>query len=275
MRFLAIMFSLLLASCGGSSDNAAAKPIPANDKLNGFWNGQINQSGEMRMLVYNGEVFARYEGQGYYGSFTFSDSNERVTFALKSAPFSLNDSAGQQFATPAVYQSVTMSGQLFQAAATVQMWGSVSAQDNGEFALTQDNSWRAGGDLLNRASTWQTEGYRLVIGNKATFEGNSLGTSSNKGCFFNGRLLSVGTGMYLVNLDKRDKCSYFNQVAIGFAALNADGELEFYLRNGGQLLFMAFAPTAAEAPPEGDTDAGDGDGDAGGGGDASDGAGTP
>lgn len=256
MRFLAIMFSLLLASCGGSSGNDAAKPIPANDKLNGFWNGQINQSGDMRMLVYNGEVFARYGDQGYYGSFTFSDSNYVVVFTLKSAPFSLNDTLGNQFATSAVFRNFVFDGNYSEDTSGAHILGDISGSDYGSFTLTRDDSWRVGSSLLGRRSTWQAEGYSLVINNKSTFKGVQQVSANEQPCNFSGNLSEAEAGLYSVILTNRTSCTHFNRSAIGFAALNADGELEFYLRNGGQLLFMTFAPTEVETPLDPDGDAG-------------------
>ena len=90
---------------------------------------------------------------------------------------------------------------------------------------------------------WTTAKYQLRIDREGGF---IILDTSDSGCVSNGRisLLDNTNSLMVLNIS-RDKCEEFNGNASGYAAINLDGELEFYSKLGNSLLFMTFAaPTS-------------------------------
>ncbi len=255
MRALFFVFTLLLVGCLAEDKK---DPPPALNQLNGFWNGQFDQAGNLRVLLYEGEVFMRDASMGYYGSLTYSAADQRAALRLTSYMLSLNDTDAQQYATSGAGQTVTMNGLFYTGAALPQLVGDYHASTDGSFILTQDGTWANPSAFSYLAGQWHAQGLDLRINGesqgKAEFKAISAqvagSTAAQAGCTFSGdlRLIDVKHPLYRVSLKERKGCTEFNQVAEGFAAINASGALEFYLRSGANLLFMNFQPGAEPVP---------------------------
>ncbi|MEN9465993.1 MAG: hypothetical protein RL217_2174 [Pseudomonadota bacterium] len=255
MRALFFVLTLFLAGCLAEDKK---DPPPALNQLNGFWNGQFDQAGSLRVLLYEGEVFMRDASMGYYGSLTYSAADQRAALRLTSYTLGLNDTDAQQYATTGAGQAVAMNGLFYTGAALPQLVGDYQASVNGSFILTQDGTWANPSAFSYVAGQWHAQGLDLRINaenqNKVEFKAISAqvagSTAAQAGCTFSGdlRLIDVKHPLYRVSLKERKGCADFNQVAEGFAAINAAGLLEFYLRSGSSLLFMIFQPGAEPAP---------------------------
>lgn len=256
MRTLSVLLSLLLLS--GCLAEDKKDPPPASSQLNGFWNGQFDQAGSLRMLIYEGEVFARDANSSYYGSLSYSAANQRAALRLSSYALELNDADAKQYASTGAGLSVQLNGLFYTGATLPQLIGDYQAASSGSFILTQDGTWSNPSALSYLAGPWYTQGLDLRINGeaegKAEFKAISAqiagAPAPQAGCTFSGELWLIDAlhPLYRVKLTERKACSHINVAAEGFAARNAEGALEFYLRSGSSLLFMSFQQGAAPEP---------------------------
>lgn len=247
MRALPIAFSLCLASCVAVDDNM---PIEASyDRaiaLNGFWDGQFDQSGKLRFLVYEGKLYGTDGSRGYVGSVSYITSERSVGMVFDSYPLTWSNNSAKHYASggsPAAHYEV--SGLLVeQTSSTGTIAGDYRVGNNaGSLVLNADGSWDNGSSLWNAVGTWKSGNYNLYV---SQLDGkNSFVGTGPSGCSFRGELFLLNSTYPLMkaNLYERSNCTGFDITATvsGFAAVNQAGGLEMYLINGSSLLIMNFS----------------------------------
>lgn len=263
MRYLWLVVCVLLIACG--SDDKASEP--KSYALNGFWNGQLDQGEDMRMLVYNGEVFARDAQQGYYGNLTYNDYDLEAKITLNAKLFTTADETSNEFISASTGPFYRLTGLYYQVETMPKLIGDYSSAVNGSFKFENDGTWKSSSSLTSLSGKWQSNDAELYIQpntNKSRYEFRKITPATDiNGCTYNGEiiLLNSSNSLYQVNLKERKNCLGFNRAGQGYAAINAEGDLEFYLRSGGSLLFMTFQPAigGGSVSPTPDPTPGDGD----------------
>ncbi len=268
MRYLWLVVCVLLVACG--SDDKASEP--KSYALNGFWDGKLDQGEDIRMLVYNGEVFARDALQGYYGTLTYNDYDLEAKITLNAKLFTTTDETSNEFISASAGPFYTLTGLYYQVEAMPKLIGDYSSTVNGSFGFENDGTWKSSSSLTSLSGKWQSNDAELYIQpntNKSRYEFRKITPATDiNGCTYSGEivLLNSTNSLYQVNLKERKNCLGFNRSGQGYAALNATGELEFYLQSGGSLLFMTFQPatgggsatTAPDPTPDEGEEAADG-----------------
>jgi hypothetical protein len=220
--------------------------------LNGFWNGGLDQTETMRLLIYNGDVYGLDADQAFFGTLE-SPSLEEVDFALTAFPFSYEDASNNEFVADGNTTSYTINGLL---ATRTTVVGDYET-DGGEFGsitIVNDGTFSNNSSLSSLTGKWTTTDLEMNITSRGRFHGVNNGT--NKDCSFEGQfsLLNVGDALLALTINRRN-CDDFNGDATGFAAINADGNLEIYSKMGSSLLFMTLnAPTSTGGNTSPDTE---------------------
>lgn len=245
MRYLWLSVVIFLVACG--SDDKASEP--KSYALNGFWNGQLDQGEDIRMLIYNGEVFALDAEQGYYGQLTYSDFNLEAKLTLSAKVFVPQSEATNEYITDSASTPYVLTGMYYSSGSAPELIGDYKAAEVGSFILNHDGAWKNGSSLNALKGEWQADDTQLRIepkNNRYEFRGVKL-----NGCTFSGgiSLLNSDYSLYAVDMKERRGCVGSIKTAQGYAALNDEGDLEFYLRSGGSLLFMTFSPSAGGVNP--------------------------
>lgn len=245
MRYLWLSLVVLLVACG--SDDKESEP--KSYALNGFWNGQLNQGTDMRLLVYNGEVFARDAEQGYYGTLTYSDFNLEVQLTLSAKDFAAQSDATTEAITTGASTDYHLEGIYYSAYSESELIGDYQAADAGSFDFNHEASWDSGSSLTALTGKWQAGETELRINPKNNrYQFRAVKTN---GCTMHGELslLNERYILYQVDMKVRRNCTRLNKPGQGYAALNEEGELEFYVRSGSSLLFMTFQSSTENQPP--------------------------
>lgn len=228
--------------------------------MNGFWDGQFDQAGDLRVLIYNGNVYGLDENNGYYGTVLLNDDTSRATFALTAYTLTEADTTGNQYVADGPSEDYSLSGLLFSSTADDDTLVGDYENDSlsGSFLLEDDGTWENNSDLDDLAGKWTATGYEFYIqplSGKASYKGIS---TDGTGCTFEGEitLMNDKEALYELTLTERKNCSGFNETdATGYAAVNVDGNLEVYLRKNNDLLFMIFtAPVTETATDDTATD---------------------
>ena len=218
----------------------------AIQRLNGLWDGQLDQAGTLRVLIYNGIVYGFDEASGMYGSSTLNESGASVGMTLKRYAFSNTEAEAKQYATSGAATTHTFSGLLFptQADDDTLVGDYETSTTFGSFTLSNDGTWENGSDLAQLTGLWTATGYELYI----TQVDNHLAfreiSSSVTGCTSSGfiDLMNADEVIYEVTLTERKNCNDFNvEDAAGYATITAAGELQFFLRKNTALLFSHFS----------------------------------
>lgn len=268
-RYCAIATVCLLGGCL-ADDKKDVVTAPINNEqgqvitlptvsLNGFWDGGFDQQDDMRLLIFNGNVYARNAGSGFYGTVALDNDFLRATMTLEALALNVNSSdTDRQWIADGVRSDYSVDElQLYTLEArndALQGAASVNGIDSRLLLLQRDGTWSSQATLakLVRTGVWESNGYRLVTNNAingVSFQGNSTTLIS---CSFSGVLQTLNTtnNLYSVTLNNRSSCPAFNDTsATGYAGFNAEGDLEFYLRNSSnELLFMTFTPPAMPEP---------------------------
>lgn len=219
--------------------------------LNGFWNGGFEQTETLRVLIYNGYVYALDEDKALFGTVT-SPSDEEVDFSLSSYPFSYEDTTNFEFISDSTATSYTINGLLASSTLIVGDY-ETSSRDYGALELINDGTFDSNSSLTSLAGEWTTTDLVLNITSNGRFLGVNNGTDKN--CSFEGQISIINSANSLASLTmNRRNCDDFNGDSTGYAAINGDGELEFYSLMGSQLLFMTFALSTTNAETETDTE---------------------
>jgi hypothetical protein len=220
--------------------------------LNGFWNGGLDQTETLRMLIYNGDVYGLDSDKAFFGTLE-SPSAEEVDFELTAFPFSYEDATNNEYVADGNTTSYIINGLL---ATNTTVVGDFET-DGGEFGsltINNDGTFSNNSSLTSLAGKWTTTDLEMNITSRGRFHGVNNGT--NKDCSFEGQfsLLNVGDVLMAISINRRN-CDDFNGDATGFAALNGDGNLEIYSKMGSSLLFMTLtAPTSAGGSTTPDTE---------------------
>ena len=266
--FFVLLFLSLITACIGE-DKDDDQPAPTNSDgdvvdntaltLNGFWNGGFEQAETLRMLIFNGDVYALDEDKAFFGTVE-SPAEEEVDFTLTSYPFSYDDAANFEFVADGVATVYTINGLL---ATNTSLVGDfeTDASEFGALVLTNDGTYSNNSSLTSLIGKWTTTDLEMNITSRGRFHGVNNGT--DKDCSFEGQinLINSANSLLAITLNRRN-CDDFNGDSAGFVAINVDGELELYSKMGSALLFMKFiAPAAAggttpdtETPTEGETE---------------------
>lgn len=275
MRFLTLCITMLLTACvaedkkNTTTNDQGQSVTDATLTLSGFWNGQFDATtaDSLRVLIYNGNVYGRDAGKGYYGTVTLNDSDQTV---LVKATSYLMNSASDAPAKQLIADGASSSYELDTQVATLtktndSLFGSYSIDSTptGNLQLTRDGTWDNNSPLsgLIKAGKWTATNHELVMtraGEGVTFTGISTSTA---GCNFRGRIENLDTNynLYSATLTERENCPAFNNSNVsGFAGFNKDNALEFYFRNDNSMLFMTFTPPAEAATDTSGDGAGDG-----------------
>ena len=258
-RFFLFSSLLLLAAClpeeKEDTNPTNSEGVEVDDTslaLNGFWNGGFDQTETLRMLIYNGNVYGLDADKAFFGTLD-SPTIEEVDFALTAFPFAYEDSPNNEFVADGNTTSYTINGLL---ATNTTVVGDF-ATDGGVFGaltITNDGTFSNNSSLTSLAGKWTTTDLELNITSRGRFHGVNNGAT--KDCSFEGQfsLLTVGDALMALTINRRN-CDDFNGDATGFAAINADGELEIYSKMGSSLLFMTFtAPTSSAGTTTPDTE---------------------
>ncbi|KZZ45225.1 hypothetical protein A3759_10470 [Thalassolituus sp. HI0120] len=272
MKYLTLFVVVLLSACISEDDekdsvtNQDGENISSQTQdLNGFWSGQFNQAGAVRFLIFNGDVYGFDEKNGFAGTVTFDANTLEGKFTLAGCAFSEEDTAAKQFvAEGGSAVDYEMSPLLTTVAAKSDTLvgdfssGAGSSQQNGTVLLTNDGTWPNNSSLSSLQGKWTATGFELYIQqatNKSVFEGIALGDSGG-GCTFSGDITIIDKdfALYRVALRERKNCKGFNTTAAtGYAAVNKDEELEFYLKKGDDQLFMQFTAPSSGSDDSSDT----------------------
>lgn len=258
-RFFLFSSLLLLTAClpeeKEDTNPTNSEGVEVDDTslaLNGFWNGGFDQTETLRMLIYNGNVYGLDADKAFFGTLD-SPTVEEVDFALTAFPFAYEDSPNNEFVADGNTTSYTINGLL---ATNTTVVGDF-ATDGGVFGaltITNDGTFSNNSSLTSLAGKWTTTDLELNITSRGRFHGVNNGAT--KDCSFEGQfsLLTVGDALMALTINRRN-CDDFNGDATGFAAINADGELEIYSKMGSSLLFMTFtAPTSSVGTTTPDTE---------------------
>lgn len=244
-----LSFLALIAGCI-AEDKDDDKPINSIGEevddttlaLNGFWNGGLDQTETLRLLIYNGDIYGLDADKAFFGTLE-SPSLEEVDFSLSSFPLSYQDTANNEFVADGSTTTYTINGLLATSSTIVGdfetdggLYGSLTIVNDGTFA---NNS-----ALTSLAGKWTTTNLELNITARGRFHGVNNG--ANKDCSFEGQfsLLDVGDSLMAITMNRRT-CDDFNGDSKGYAAINGDGALEIYSKMGSSLLFMTFSAPAS------------------------------
>ncbi|MCY0965248.1 hypothetical protein [Parathalassolituus penaei] len=248
MRALPILFSTVLASCVAVDNNA---PIESSyDRaiaLNGFWDGQFDQNGKLRFLVYEGKLYGTDGSRGYVGTVSYISSERSVGMVFDSYPITWANATAKHYASGgSVSGHYEVNGLLVEQTATTGTIAGdyrLGTSTAGSLVLNADGSWDNESNLWNLVGTWKAGNYSLYV---SQLDGkNSFVGSGPSGCTFKGELFLLNSAYPLMkaNLYERSNCSGFDISATvsGFAAMNQAGTLEMYLLNGTSMLIMNFS----------------------------------
>ncbi len=250
IRYSIFITGLLLLSACLPEEKEDTNPINSDGievddtslALNGFWDGGLDQTETLRMLIYNGNVYGLDADKAFFGTLE-SPTNEEVDLSLTAFPFSFEDATNNEFVADGNVTTYTING-LLATSTTVVGDFETDAGEFGSLTITNDGTFSNNSSLTSLAGKWTTANLELNITSRGRFHG--VNNAATKDCSFEGQfsLLNVGDALMALTLNRRH-CDDFNGDASGFAAINADGELEIYSKMGSSLLFMKFtAPTS-------------------------------
>jgi hypothetical protein len=235
-------------------------------RLNGMWNGQLDQAGALRVLMYNGTVFAFDESVGFYGTVALDDDTATAELLLSAYDYTSSDTGANQYVAGGAPEDYVLSGLLYPTQndddTLVGDYDSDTAP--GGFALRNDGTWDTNSRLATLKGKWTSSGYELYlteVADELSFREVSVATPAT-GCTTRGtiRILNEEINLYTVQLTERKNCPGFNVTnAPGYASVNANGELELFLRKGEELLYARYTSTSASGTTTDTT--GDGTGD--------------
>lgn len=220
-------------------------------RLNGLWNGQFDQAGVLRALIYNGTVFAFGENAGYYGTADLDERTATAGIRLSASGFTNIDAAANQFMTGGSSEEYVLSGLLYPTQNTDDtVVGDYQNNTSfGGFAFQNDGTWNTSARLARLKGKWITPGYELyltAVSDELSFREISLATPAT-GCTTRGsvRLIDEKINLYSIRLVERKNCPGFNvEAAFGYTTIDANGELELFLKKDDQLFYARYAPTS-------------------------------
>lgn len=255
---LFLVTPLMLLSACLPEEKEDTNPISNEDgassqfilSLNGFWDGGFEQTETLRVLIYNGSVYGIDADKAIYGSVT-SAENEEVDFTLSSYPFAYSDMTNFEYVSDRTVTSYSVNGLLATSTLIVGDY-ETSKREYGSLTLINDETYKTSSSLDSLTGEWVTEDLKLNITSSGKFHGVNNG--ANKDCVFEGQIKIINTAESVFSLElNRRTCDDFNGASTGYAAINPDGELEFYSKMGSYLLFMKFTTSDNTTAPEEET----------------------
>lgn len=230
-------------------------------RLNGLWDGQLDQAGSIRVLIYNGNLFAFDATTGFYGTVALDDESATATMMLNGYTYSSSDTEANQLIAGGSALEYDFSGLLFPTSeADDTLVGDYESDiAPGGFEFNNDGTWTRSSSFAALKGKWVSSGYELFlseVNNELSFREVSIATPST-GCTSRGtiKLINEEEVLYSLQLVERKNCTGFNVTsAPGFATVNVDGGLEFFIRKGGELMYALYEREAAEEVTETETE---------------------
>lgn len=214
--------------------------------MNGLWEGQFDQSGTVRVLIYEGKLYGTDGYRGFLGTVSYITSERSVGMVFESYPMQWSSSAAGHYVSGGTAdEHFQVSGLLLdQSENSGTIAGNYrTALAGGNLVLNADGSWGNASNLWSIAGTWKSGNYNLYIG-QLDGKNSFIGTGPS-GCSFRGELFLLNTEYPLLkaNMYERTGCNSFDVSGTisGFAAVNQAGEFEMYFVNGANLLVMNFS----------------------------------
>ncbi|WP_296981573.1 hypothetical protein, partial [Thalassolituus sp. UBA1505] len=151
---LSLISALLLTGCLAEEDKSVTNEQgeDVNDvtaALNGFWDGVLNagatSEANMRVLIYNGNLYGLDENNGYYGTLVLNPDDETAIAALTSYALSTDSEAdAEMFIANGSEAEVDLDVQQASIAATNDsLFGSFSIDGtaSGNIEMTREDTW--------------------------------------------------------------------------------------------------------------------------------------
>lgn len=233
---------MLLSAClpeEKEDDDVTETSISA---LNGFWNGGFEQTETLRVLIYNNNIYGLDADQALFGSVK-SPASEELEITLTAYPFAYQDSVNFEYISDRNSTNYSINGLLANETLIVGDY-ETSNREYGSLQLTNDLSFNSPSSLSSLTGEWTTADIQLNITQNGKFLGVNNGVEND--CSFEGEIKLINASQSLLSLTiNRKNCDGFNGNSTGYAAINADGELEFYSKMGSSLLFMTFTAPAS------------------------------
>ena len=248
MRTLFFVTAILVSGCISNTSDLDVEPsFNKAIALNGFWDGQFNQSGEVRMLFYEGEIYGTDGSSGYRGTVSYDESTEEVTMSMRLLGITTSEESGDFIVAGGDSTLRSFSGVLVTQPSDMNTIAGnyTQASEGGSLTLDTDGTWQNGSALWQLIGTWRMGDYKVVIGQSGDHD--VFVGSGPSGCTFKGDiyLLNDKYPLFEVNMYERSSCSGFNltagQSARGFTAVTGTDEIEMYLTLNGELIIMRFA----------------------------------
>lgn len=231
-------------SQGNTVDNTALA-------LNGFWKGGFDQTDTLKVLIYNGDVYALDADKAFFGT-VISPKEEEVDFKLTAYPLSYTDKPNLEFVAGGTATNYTING-LLAAKTTVVGDFETGSAVFGALTINNDETFTNNSSFTALVGKWTTADLELNITSKGRFHGVNNGTGKN--CSYEGQFTIIKPSESLLSFTmNRRNCDDFNGDSAGFAAINGDKKLELYGKMGTSLLFMTFTPPAAASTTPTTTD---------------------
>lgn len=248
MKLLIPLITLLMVGgCLSNTSNLDVEPSFNNAiALNGFWDGQFNQAGAVRFLLYEGEIFGTDGTSGYRGTVSYSESDQNVSMNMRVLGLTTNELSGDYIVAGGDSTLRSFDGLLItQPSAMNSIVGNYTQpSEGGGLSLDTDGTWQNGSALWQLVGTWRAGSYKLSIGQSG--DHNEFFGEGPSGCSFSGNifLLNDRYPLFELQMYSRSNCSGFNlepgQTGRGFTAVTADSELEIYTTLNDELLIMRF-----------------------------------
>lgn len=246
------VYSVIILLLGCIAEDKKKEDTPTNSQgnpvdntalaLNGFWKGGFDQKDTLKVLIYNGDVYALDADKGFFGT-VVSPKDEEVDFKLTSYPLSYTDKPNLEFVAGGTATTYTINGLLASKKTIVGDFETGSAVF-GALTINNDETFTNNSSFTALAGKWTTANLELNITSKGRFHGVNNGTGKN--CSYEGQFTIIKPSESLLSFSmNRRNCDDFNGDSTGFAAINGDKKLELYGKMGTSLLFMTFNPPAA------------------------------
>jgi len=223
--------------------------------LNGLWDGQFDQDGDLRVLMYQGTVFAIDDSQGYYGSIELENSTQIATLSLTAWAISASDDTAGHYLADGTSLTYDLEGLVYTTSSTDDTLVGDYENDSsaGSFYLTDDGTWSNNSSTSLVAGEWTAGDYSLYVTSLGSNASIRAISSATGGCTFDGYLTPTDSdyNLYTVLITERKNCTDYNAVNVaGYATITTDGELEFFIHDTGLIYYMIFTAATSDTTTE-------------------------
>ncbi|MEK9714048.1 MAG: hypothetical protein VW258_15910 [Thalassolituus sp.] len=231
-------------------------------RLNGLWNGQVDQAGALRALIYNGNIFAFDENIAYYGTVSLAAATDTVTITVEGYGYSSSETDANQYVAGGSSESFVFTGLVFPTLKEDDTLVGDYESDSGAggFTLSDDGTWETNSSLAALKGKWSATNYDLYlteVNGVLSFREVSVAATPT-GCTSYGTisLLNKEQNLYSVQLTERKNCAGFNVInAPGYASVDSFGDLELFIRKDDELLYTRYsAASSADSSTDTATD---------------------